>query len=199
MKNMPCDWDILKEIRSRPAQNIEPRLVARAVFLFARGARDGFNPEFEPSMSEWLECLSNQNPAHIRTAVGESGLTRLRQLFFKVNKDLPPAVGLIADIDRCQLTLAGVDSLGAKPRCWPLSWQTLAFVIVPLRAAELQDARGFLAGFVAAHPYTEEIDGLAAAFPSISKTRGALRCWLGAVERAAVAAAVEKAAENNTP
>jgi hypothetical protein len=191
------------ELLERPRFAADPTVIARGVFLFARGARDGFNPEIEPSTSEWISCLSRQAPAHIRTAIGDSGLAGFRRLFLSVNRGLPPAVGLIADIDRCQLTLAGSDSLGARPKAWTSGWQTLAFVLVPLRAHELQAARGFLARSVTrSEPMANEfartipeVDALAAAFPSISKTRDALRCWLRAVERAAESESADAATE----
>jgi hypothetical protein len=209
LSNSPNPIDIaprtVLELLERPRLDADPTLIARAVFLFARGARDGFNPEFEPSTSEWIACLSRQAPAHIRTAIGDSGLAGFRQLFLNANQDLPPAVGLIADIDRCQLTLAGSDSLGARPRAWTSGWQTLAFVLVPLRANELQAARGFLARSVTrsdSEPMANEfartipeVDALDAAFPSISKTRDALRCWLRAIERAAESESADTAAE----
>ena len=177
--------DVIAGVRNN---NIE--VLPQAVFLFARGLRDGFNPEFEPSTSEWISCLSRQAPAQIRTAIGDSGLAGFRRLFLNVNQDLPPAVGLIADIDRCQLTLAGSDSLGARPRAWTSGWQTLAFVLVPLRAHELQAARGFLARSVTRS--NGDTDVLDAAFPSIAKTRVAKRHWLRAIEQAAETA-------NSTP
>ena len=177
--------DVIAGVRNN---NIE--VLPQALFLFARGVRDGFNPEFEPSTSEWLSCLMKYPSTQIRTAIGDSGLARFRRLFLNVNQDLPPAVGLISDIDRCQLTLAGSDSLGARPRAWTSGWQTLAFVLVPLRAHELQAARGFLARSV---PYYNLApDALDAAYPSIAKTRVAKRHWLRAIEQAAETA-------NSTP